>query len=410
MRAQRAITLETLVAHGLCTGCGLCESMAGRDRVRMEMSPQGYLRPRRRQELAPETLARILDCCPGIRIDGPMASPGTRTDEVWGPYVGLTKSHATDPEIRFKASSGGTLTELCGFLLETGQIGFVLHVGTSREAPMRSERQLSFDRAQLLDAVGARYGPAAPLTDFVTLLDRGRRFALVGKPCDIAAVRNYGRSDPRVAELVPYMLTFFCGGVPSLTISQRMVGKYGLAEPDVGLLRYRGHGCPGMTRIESRDGRVFEQTYDETWGDELNQDIQFRCKICPDATGELADLVCGDAWITEDGYPAFGDQEGWNAVIARTSRGAALLDAARSAGRLVVAPLSLDELGRMQPHQVQRKKAVVGRIAAMRFAGQSVPRYRRLRLLRCSMMRGARSFANFVGMLRRIRRRANREH
>jgi coenzyme F420 hydrogenase subunit beta len=401
--------LETLVAHGLCAGCGLCESVAGRDHVRMEMSPQGYLRPRRLSELAPETLHRILDCCPGVKVDGAIAAPGATIDGIWGPYVGLTKSHAADPEIRFKASSGGTLTELCGFLLDTGRIDFVLHVGTSREAPMRSERRLSFDRAQLLDAVGARYGPAAPLTDFVALLDRGQRFALVGKPCDIAAVRNYGRIDARVARLVPYMLTFFCGGVPSLTISQRMVGKYGLSEPDVGLLRYRGHGCPGMTRIESRDGRAFEQTYDETWGDELNQDIQFRCKICPDATGELADIVCGDAWITEDGYPAFGDQEGWNAVIARTPRGAALLDEARAASRLVVVPMSLDELSLMQPHHLERKKAVAARLAAMALAGQPIPRYRHLRLVRCALMRGAQNLANFLGMLRRLRRRANRK-
>lgn len=403
-------TLETVVAHGLCAGCGLCESMAGSDRVRMEMSPHGYLRPHRLQALPPETLRRILDCCPGVKIDGPaVVVPGATVDRIWGPHVGLTKSHAADPEIRFKASSGGTLTELCGFLLDTGRVDFVLHVGTSRDAPMRSERRLSFDRAQLLDAVGARYGPAAPLTDLVELLDRGQRFAVVGKPCDIAAVRSYSRVDARVAQLVPYMMTFFCGGMPSLTISQRMVGKYGLSESDVGLLRYRGHGCPGMTRIESRDGRTFEQTYDETWSDELNQDIQFRCKICPDAIGELADIVCGDAWITEDGYPSFERQEGWNAVIARTARGAALLDEARTAGRLVVTPMSRDELSLMQPHHVERKKSVFARLAAMAACRQPMPRFRRLRLLRCALTRGARNRSNFLGMLHRLRRGANRE-
>ena len=279
----------------------------------------------------------------------------------------------------------------------------------SSRAPAPSERRLSFDRAQLLDAVGARYGPAAPLVDLVELLDRGQRFAIVGKPCDIAAVRNYGRTDARVAQLVPYMLSFLCGGMPSLAISQCMIGKYGLSEPDVGLLRYRGHGCPGMTRIESRDGRAFEQTYDETWSDELNQDIQFRCKICPDAIGESADIVCGDAWTIEDGDPSFEDQDGWNAVVARTARGAALLDEARAAGRLMVAPLSQGELDLMQPHHVERKKSVVARLAAMAAYRQPMPRFRRLRLFRCALSRGARNGADFLGMLRRLRRGANRE-
>ena len=403
------MTLERVVEHGLCTGCGLCESLAGRDRLRMEISPQGYLRPKLRQPLEPKLARRVLDSCPGVRVDGPVAEAGVGMHDIWGPHVRLAKAHASDPEIRFKAASGGVLTELCGFLLDAGKVDFILHVAASREAPMRSERRLSFDRAELLDAVGARYGPAAPLTDLVALLDRGQRFAVVGKPCDIAAIRNHARIDPRVDRLIPYKLTFFCGGVPSLTISQRMVGKYGLSEHEVALLRYRGHGCPGMTRIESRDGRVFEQTYDETWGDELNQDIQFRCKICADATGELADIACGDAWITEDGYPAFGDQEGWNAVIARTSCGAALLDEAAAAGRLALAPMSIGELGLMQPHHVERKKAVLARLAALVVRGQPVPRYRRLRLLRSALMRGARNLANFRGTLRRLRRGSNRE-
>ena len=32
-RAVNAPDLETIVTHGLCTGCGLCASLAGRDRL-----------------------------------------------------------------------------------------------------------------------------------------------------------------------------------------------------------------------------------------------------------------------------------------------------------------------------------------------------------------------------------------
>src|SRR3712207_7050821 len=35
-----------------------------------------------------------------------------------------------------------------------------------------------------------------------------------------------------------------------------------------------------------------------------------RCKICPDGTGEFADIVCADAWYGKDGYPDFAEREG----------------------------------------------------------------------------------------------------
>jgi coenzyme F420 hydrogenase subunit beta len=407
---RRISDLDTVVRYGLCSGCGLCEGIAGRDRIRMEMSPQGFLRPVVRQNPDPETMRHILASCPGVRVDGRVGPPqGTMRDTVWGRYARLAKGQAADPEIRFKASSGGVSTQLCAFLLDTGRVDFVLHVAASRSAPMRSEARLSFDRAQLLEGAGARYGPAAPLLNLGALLERKQRFAVVGKPCDIAAIRNYARLDERVDAYIPYTLSFFCGGVPSLAISQRMIAKYGLTERNVRLLRYRGHGCPGMTRIESHDGRAFEQTYDETWGDELNQDIQFRCKICADATGEQADIVLGDAWATENGYPGYAEQEGWNAIIARTSRGHALLTEAAAAGVLCLEPLTAKELGQMQPHHVERKKAILARLSALAVSGQPSPRYRRLRLWRSALLAGARNWRNFRGTLRRVRRGSNRE-
>ena len=95
-----------------------------------------------------------------------------------------------DPQVRFQASAGGGLSALAIYLLEKGEVDFILHVAASREKPMRSERHLSFDRAQVLAGAGSRYGPAAPLTDFVSLLEHGRPFAVIAKPCDLAAIRN----------------------------------------------------------------------------------------------------------------------------------------------------------------------------------------------------------------------------
>ena len=400
-------TLTEVVRQGLCTGCGLCQSMAGPERIRLEMTAEGFLRPRIRQPLPAGEERRILSACPGNRQRA-TPEPGTAIDPLWGPIKRLVRGQATDEEMRFKAASGGVISALASHLLASGEVEAVLHTRADPTQALRSVPQVSRGLQGVMEAAGARYGPAAPLTDLEAMLAAGKPFAVVGKPCDIAAVRNLARLDPRVDRLVRYRIAFFCAGVSSLGISQAIVGKYGLTEDQVRLMRYRGHGCPGPTRIESKDGRVFEQSYDETWGNELAQEIQFRCKICPDATGEQADIACGDAWITADGY-AHGEYESWNAVIARTAAGEALLARLERDGKLNLLPNSVAELNRMQPHQGERKMAILARLGGLALAGQARPRYAGLRILHAAWI-GRRSFLrNLLGTLRRLRRGANRE-
>jgi coenzyme F420 hydrogenase subunit beta len=129
--------------------------------------------------------------------------------------------------------------------------------------------------------------------------------------------------------------------------------------------------------------------------------MQFRCKICPDATGELADSAAGDVW--DGGKPVSESPDGDNAIIARTARGAQLLADMEAAGKLRLAPLGYRDLDRVQPHQVRRKRGLWGRLAAMALRGAVRPRYRHLRLWQAA--RGAGpvfSLKNLVGTWRRL--------
>jgi coenzyme F420 hydrogenase subunit beta len=385
----RPLTLDEIVRAGLCIGCGLCESVAGRRRVEMVSTADGRERPRARGVLPADTLRAINAVCPGTRIAGAdpgRLAPGTPVDPIWGPIATAVRGHATDALVRHRGSSGGALTALGRFLLDSGRVELVVHVAASRQAPMRSERHLSVRPADVLDAAGSRYGPAAPLRDLHGVLDAGRRFALIGKPCDVGAVRNLARLDPRVDELMAYALTMICGGASQLGKSQEVLHSFGVAERDVTLFRYRGHGNPGATRIETSEGRVHELTYGQMWEDEQTWRLQARCKICPDAIGEAADLVAGDTW--PDASPV-GEDAGFNSILARTVAGAELLRDAVTAGALTVCePLGPRRLDDFNPHQVVKKRAVGARLLALRAAGRPVPRVRRLRVARLTLANG----------------------
>jgi coenzyme F420 hydrogenase subunit beta len=310
--------------------------------------------------------------------------------------------------VRFHASSGGALSALGLYLLESGAVDFILHVAASRDLPTRSTSVLSFDAAQVMEASGSRYGPAAPLDDFRAVLDRGQPFAFIGKACDISAIRNYARFDPRVDQLLKYTLNFYCGGVSEFGKTMDYVRKIGLAENEVGHLRYRGDGCPGPMVIRSRAGETWNFSYNEMWEDEARWQLQFRCKICADSLGDLADITVADVW--PGGRP---DNEGigYNGFIARTVRGHRLLGGAIAAGAIMITePLGYDGLELAQGSHMRKKQGLNARFAAMRDAGALTPDFFDLRLdIAEAMISAEERQENYAGMLERLARGDNVE-
>ncbi len=387
-RDRLALSLEEIVAGGLCIGCGLCQAVAGAERIQIVLTPEGRERPVAKRALDETTLERINAICPGTRVEGAAigaASGRAIHDVVWGSAEQLAIGFAGDPEVRRRGSTGGVLTALGQFLLASGRVNYILQVAASRREPMRTDSRLSFDAASVLEAAGSRYGPAAPLVDFTALLDRGEPFALIAKPCDIAAVRNLARIDSRVDRYMRYALTFVCGGASDLTKSEEVARELKIRPDEISLFRYRGHGCPGPTRLETKDGRSFEMTYPEMWNDEATWRIQPRCKICPDAIGESADLAASDVW--PGGGPT-GDDEGYNGIIVRTERGLELYRAALAAAAIAIEPrkIGFRDLDDFQPHQVRKKRAVWARLTGMKAAGLAVPDTINLRLAECARL------------------------
>ncbi|MDP8986377.1 MAG: Coenzyme F420 hydrogenase/dehydrogenase, beta subunit C-terminal domain [Pseudomonadota bacterium] len=411
MPPPRLASLRAIVEQGLCVGCGLCQSIAGVHRVRMRMNAEHGERPQVLESLDEATLIAINMACPGVHCEGvgtEPSDPDIAIDPLWGPTIWMGTGHATDEQVRFHASSGGALSALGIYLLDSGEVDFLLHVAASRAAPARSAAHLSFTAVDIMEASGSRYGPAAPLLDFKAVLDRGKPFAFIGKPCDISAIRNYAHLDPRVDELLRYTLNFFCGGVSEFRKTLDYLRKVGLSEPEVSHLRYRGDGCPGPMVMKSHDGRVFKFDYNEMWEDESRWQLQFRCKICPDSIGERADVTVADVW--PGGKP---DTEGlgFNGFIARTPRGARLLQAAVQARAITLTEdLDVDGLELAQGSHARRKQGLASRMRALRDAGLMVPRFERLRLDAAdAMLDDAERLGNYAGMCERLRRGDHRE-
>ncbi|MGP1255118.1 MAG: Coenzyme F420 hydrogenase/dehydrogenase, beta subunit C-terminal domain [Kiloniellales bacterium] len=394
--------LKAIVEGNLCSGCGLCAAVAPQGAIRMEMSDQGFLRPTALGDVSPETDGLIAQVCPGatVQMDGHEGA----FDPDWGPIVELATGHACDPEVRFQGSSGGALSALLQSFLDSGLVEGVAQTVADPNDPIGNTSQLSRTADDIFRAAGSRYAPSAPLDRLAELLETPEPLAFVGKPCDVAALRAYARHDLRVAKKFPVVLSFMCGGIPSRVGALAILGKMGVDPTALTSFRYRGQGWPGRAHAATRSGETREMTYAEAWGDHLSGRVQLRCKICPDATGMQADLVCADAWYGDErGYPLFDEAEGRSLIIARTEHGKTLLEAARQSNFVETQPATVEDVGRMQPYQARRRRLVSSRVAALAFAGRHYPRYRGLKLLRAARRAPALAhLRSFAGMLRRI--------
>lgn len=395
------------VARGnLCAGCGACAALAP-DRIAMAMQPPGFLRPVVSAPLAAAEDAAVARVCPGLTQEVSVGA-GARDHPLWGPFAEMRTGHATDDDVRHAGASGGGISGLVLFLLESGRVDAVLATAADPENPVGNRTVVLRSRADVLAAASSRYAPSSPLAALPGALAAAPedRFAFVGKPCDVAALRAMTARDPGLAARIPVMLSFFCAGVPSQAGAEAVLAHLGTDRAVTRSFRYRGNGWPGRATAIDHEGRERSMSYGESWGAILSRHVQHRCKICADGTGVAADIACADAWESDDrGYPLFEEGEGTSLFVARNAAGLEILEAAEAEGQVVTGPFDTATLESIQPGQRERRRALAARLLGLRVCGQPVPAYRGLGLLAAARQNPLRkNLRNFAGMIRRALR------
>ena len=385
----------------LCSGCGLCQSISAGEIV-INIDSNGYIRPTLVNSVSPEVEARLDDICPGRHIEHDPSELNNYYHILWGPLLHTREGYATDQEIRFRGSSGGVISALAIYLLQSNKVDYVLHTIASVSNPLLNSLHISRSYTDVLAASGSRYSPSAPLIDFENYLAGPEKFAFIGRPCDVAALKNYARFDKRIREKVCYTISFMCAGIPSIKGTIALLKQFGLAESSIRSVRYRGEGWPGSMVFETMNGERFSMDYEKSWGF-LSKFLQFRCKVCPDGVGEFSDISCGDAWFLKEGKPDFSEKNGRSILMTRTERGEQLILDSIQEGYLTAMPMNVGDLLLMQPYQAMRKKLVASRVHALKVLGVQIPNYKNMQLEIAAKHAGIKTYIeSFLGTLIRV--------
>lgn len=390
-----------ILKNDLCLGCGLCEAIDSS--YKMKLTSRGFYKPQLGDQKSKQEKI-IVQLCPGINIHGHKTNNNTSS---WGNVELVTNAWASDKEVRKSSSSGGITSALAIYLLESNQVDAILHVGIENNSFLYNRLQISRTKEDILKRNSSRYAPALIFDNIFNILNKNTdTYAFIGKPCDIAGMKNILSFFPQYKNRIKFYLSIFCAGMPNYNASIKAINTFKKTSKPISL-QYRGNGWPGFFTVKYEDGSISKMTYNESWGNILGKELGFRCKICPDGIGLLSDISSGDAWNTKNGYPDFTESDGKNFCFIRTKEGKQLFTSAEKAGYINQEKLDIDKIRYMQNYQYTRRHYVGWRILIVQLLTGNLLSFRNLGynklILNSNFIKGVKEALGTIKRLHKVR-------
>ncbi len=379
---HRFHSISDIVDWRLCLGCGVCAYICPERKVSLLDFVKEGIRP----VVASNNCGSCrvcLEVCPAYENDHTAINSVPGLIEELKPYCGpvleIWEGHAADSGIRHQGSSGGLLTALSLYCLDRQAMHGVLHVGSDPNDPLRNKTRMSLTRSDLMEKTGSRYAPASACDSLHLIEAAPGPCVFIGQPSEVTALRKAERLRPALSSKIGLALSFLCAGSPARRGTLELLKSMGVKPDEVRDVRYRGNGWPGMfaVTLKGQSKPSHFRTYKESW--RLVQAYRpFSVHLCPDGTGEDADISCGDPWYRE----VKEGEAGSSLVIVRTETGRRILRGAMEAGYVQVQPAEVWKLLKSQKNLFEKRGAIWGRVATLRAMGLPAPRLKGFGLFR----------------------------
>ncbi|CAN7615824.1 Coenzyme F420 hydrogenase/dehydrogenase, beta subunit C-terminal domain [Phenylobacterium sp. LjRoot219] len=324
-----------------------------------------------------------------------------RRDARIGRHIAAYVGWAAAGDFRAAGSSGGLVSWAAAALLQEGLVDAVAHVGGTDDGADKLFRyQISRSVDEVRRAAKSRYYPVELSGVLQEIRAVPGRYAVIGVPCFIKAVRLACAEDPLLRGRVAFTLGLFCGHMKSARMAESHAWQMGLRAADIASIDFRAKdpARPAnwyTTRIGLRDGgerrRDWWHMADGDWGAGFFQ--ASACDACDDVVAETADVSFGDAWVE----PYASDGRGTNVVVVRSPQIAELLERAAAAAALALSPVDAEFVVRTQAAGFrQRREGLALRLAHWRAAPRKrvapaargvPPRRQAIYGLRCAIAR-----------------------
>jgi len=344
--------ISEVISNGLCIGCGVCAYSDLINKTAFSKKHDQNI-PVLNSENCNDQLA--FDICPGkgykILAESNNLFNNVQYDLEIGHIFNQYAAYSNDKEIMKNASSGGMMSQIAIYLLEEKIVDRVLTTQFRYDSGVKTKCILAKDKGEILHSQGSKYCPV-DLSEVIREIKYKKfRVAIIGTPCQIAGIRRIQQRDIEFKRKVIFTIGNFCGGIKRFDNINLISRIKGIDPFNIDFFRFRGDGQPGSMMIKEKGGKTIEIPYPKYVG--LNGlSKHLRCHLCVDATAELADVACGDAWL-----PRFlKDPDPWSVVITRNQETDILMKKMIESNKITVQSISIEEIKTSQHENLYSKK------------------------------------------------------
>lgn len=364
------------VNSDLCTGCGICQGACRKSAISVN-ALNGVFRPVVDLSIC-NNCGICLKACPGTGCDIDsksklVANTNTcREDKLIGRYENCYVGHSTDEDLRYHAASGGMVSQMLIWLLETGRIDGAVVTRFDNSKPLMVDSFIATTREEILSAKSSKYAPVSlhGVADQIRKA-QGSRYVVVGLPCHIQGFRKQMDFDPKLKEKIVAIFGLYCSCGRSFNLTEYVFKERNINQRELTYFAYRDKGCLGKMLAKTSSGEVFEEDFQSYYHPLRSFFIPKRCLFCADHYAFLADISFGDIHVK----PYSDDKIGINSIISRNSKMTDWLKQAKKDGVIALDEIKADTVNQSQI-MAYKKHARLG--AYMKIAsllGNKVPIY-----------------------------------
>lgn len=362
---RRPENIQEVIRYDLCNRCGSCVGLSGGKIVFGDRT--GRYLPFIREPLDPETEKIVWDACSGKGYDFPAQRKAVFGDESGHPYIGhyqrIYIGYAKDPEVRLQAASGGIISSILIWLLETKKIAGAVVLGMSDAEHWLTQPFIATTRQEVLEAAQSKY----IISSVNEILPEIGKFdgplAFVGLPGQVQSIRMLQQMNHPFVRNIKYIFGPFYGNTLHFSSVKSFLRSFKVKDyTQIRKLYFRHGEWPGNMRVELNNGKIYELPKFHA-----NYLIPFHILknslLCTDLTNEYTDVSGGDAWA-----PVYEERgKGYSMIISRSVQGEQILQEMLKEGFLAMQPVDEHEAINMHSHGYDLKKR--GTFIRMQFRG-----------------------------------------
>jgi coenzyme F420-reducing hydrogenase beta subunit len=384
--------IESVISGGYCIGCGVCSAVSNGS-VQVSLNELGMYNAKLNVSFAnqkTEVFQKIDYVCPftdkghnETEISQELFPKSAIIDSKAGRYSYSYAGWVEEDNFRSNGSSGGMVSWFLCELLRNNEVDYVIHVKPNNSNGEKPLFNFAVSQSQEEIRLGSksRYYPVSYSETLELIRETPGRYAVVGLPCFIKAIRLLSNVDYIFRERITTTVGLVCGHLKSAFYLDMMAWQLGIPPENTELFDFRkkiecddahNYGVEAKGKYAPEMKQAFARNlYGTNWGYGFFK--YHACDFCDDVLAETADIVFGDAWI--DQYDK--DWRGTNIIVVRNERLNVILTHAVISNKIVLNELSLEDLIASQSGSFRhRRDGLSIRLAEKKRNGKWVPRKR----------------------------------